>query len=258
MPPETGRIVRRAKAMAIAGAMPMLLAASLASTVAAEQRRPPLQEDADCSKCHPAGGRKFTTEFTREFHRMHGGLQCRECHQVEPHGALRLNAQRDCTSCHHDPQYHARCPQCHPAGELPDSLPMTQSLRLSVWDEPRERSWPFRHSVHVGALACADCHHDAPAYHVTVDCAGCHDQHHSAQTRCNVCHGDEVLVSHERSAHVACATSGCHSFENGSPVSANRSSCVLCHGEQDDHQPGRNCVTCHVPSGHRFPIRSGR
>jgi hypothetical protein len=46
-------------------------------------------------------------------------------------------------------------------------------------------------------------------------------------------------------AHLTCSGSGCHTAPEVERVSDTRAVCLLCHQEQENHEPGGVCVECH-------------
>ena len=181
-------------------------------------------------------------------HQDHARVECLTCHTVDPvHGEVRVRTLSDCRSCHHQPPLAADCARCHTPADVPTatySLP--RSLELSV-GVARERPLPFQHSDHPD-VACVRCHTDGLALSAAeVDCASCHEEHHSPEARCAGCHLQALETPpHPLEVHVGCGGAGCHSELPFEGVPRTRNFCVTCHEQQEDHRPGQPCANCHL------------
>jgi nitrate/TMAO reductase-like tetraheme cytochrome c subunit len=195
--------------------------------------------------------RALLQEVQRPFrHSTHAALQCTRCHaSAEQHGALRVRAPADCAACHHAAANQERCAACHTSAQLAGEYSQTVQISMSVWPAPRERRLSFAHERHA-ALSCQACHQEAPRLAAALSCTGCHVQHHSVARNCTSCHQDVNATSaHDRRVHLSCEGSGCHNGETlPRPVDA-RAVCLACHATRVNHQPGRECASCHLLRG---------
>jgi hypothetical protein len=180
-------------------------------------------------------------------HSRHDKLSCTTCHGTSSgHGDLKSSVARDCQGCHHGTRTIVRdCAQCHTPAELRAPRPVPMPFALGVLAEARSRSTPFAHERHAG-LECATCHADTRQKTVERPCASCHADHHTPDRNCASCHPDS-RGTHTRAVHATgCGASGCHDRERSAAVTPVRATCLACHGEQRDHQAGRECATCHL------------
>lgn len=145
------------------------------------------------------------------------------------------------------------CQTCHEEGARGGTRRLRAMLELSVWGEERAREVPFDHDRHEG-LPCGECHRGAEPRPV-VDCGRCHDDHHRSASPCLGCHETPPADAHDLAIHESRSCTGCHeenallaAFEAGE-VSTTRNVCVVCHQDQVEHQPGRDCAGCH-----RLPV----
>lgn len=77
-------------------------------------------------------------------------------------------------------------------------------------------------------------------------CASCHENHHTAAADCTTCHGTTARQAHTREVHTqSCAGSGCHELQGYGSMTVGRNTCLACHVDMNDHQPGRACAACH-------------
>ena len=186
-------------------------------------------------------------------HRRHKPVECTSCHATgKHHGELLLKSITDCQSCHHASATKTTagtppvsCTTCHASADMAYTIPDTLSLRFSVWQASRTRVLGFRHANHT-TLECGRCH-TAP---VTLErapdvtCASCHDQHHDPTAQCRTCHLPSKNA-HTRQAHLGCTESQCHAPKAVQQLQPKRNVCLVCHQTKVDHQPGKECATCH-------------
>jgi hypothetical protein len=185
-------------------------------------------------------------------HAQHERLSCLECHGArDRHRTVTVRTPRDCAACHHDPRRGYACASCHDADLLPEGAPHSTTMRLSVWQEARQRTLPFDHSTHA-VLACRDCHTAPVTAAVQRSCASCHTEHHRAEAECVTCHVTPPPEAHPREAHLGCAGAGCHTPREVEVPLASRTLCLACHAEQRDHEPGGVCAACHMVTPHRL------
>jgi hypothetical protein len=185
----------------------------------------------DCAVCHEAP----------RGHDAHADLACAECHRASAQATVAALSPQQCQSCHHAADQTLTCEHCH---ETRGALGSTQTLGFRVWSAPRERVLEFDHAVHV-ELECASCHVSAPALTPAAPCASCHDAHMEAQIRCAACHVAPPLGAHDVNAHLTCSGSGCHVAPLVESLASTRPVCLLCHREEEEHEPGGDCIDCH-------------
>lgn len=185
----------------------------------------------DCAVCHeePAG------------HASHGAVECAECHAGSASVILDAVTPNECQSCHHGPLQVARCEDCHTG---PSPVMSLQTLDLPVWQAPRARSLPFDHAVHV-AQDCAACHREQPSLVTDLTCASCHVEHHEPESRCITCHVAAEETAHNLDSHLGCGGAGCHSAPDMDALGLVRSGCLVCHQDQEEHEPAQECAECH-------------
>lgn len=185
------------------------------------------------------------------LHAEHTDAACTDCHATEDaHGTVTVNTLRACRSCHHEGATAEPCARCHESGELEraGTYGVPQSLRMSV-DTTPSRELPFSHPEHESE-PCAACHAEGPGLSAdAVRCAECHEEHHTATSPCVACHREAPAESHPLAVHATCTGSGCHA---ATPVTARtmaeseRSVCLSCHADEQDHRPGERCARCHL------------
>lgn len=189
----------------------------------------------ECRTCHgaPPG------------HGSHGSVACTSCHGTPPdYATLPVRSQDECMACHHDPSRTGDCGACH-SSPPPETLPVATSLRMSVWEGPRARIVSFEHGRHQ-SLTCRTCHEKAPSNAVVRGCESCHEDHHRPEASCGRCHAAEAVEHHDRSVHLGCGGEGCHQDPVVLALPPTRSVCLLCHRERLGHEPGGECVGCHL------------
>jgi hypothetical protein len=185
-----------------------------------------------CSVCHEAP----------RGHGAHAGVACADCHRASAAATVRSLTVEQCQSCHHGPEQEWTCEHCH---ETRGAVRSTQQLVFEVWGAPRARDLPFEHDAHAD-IACASCHRATPALAPAEPCASCHQDHMAAAVRCASCHVAPPAGAHDVDAHLGCAGAGCHNAAPDVEARADtRAVCLLCHQEQEAHEPGGVCVTCH-------------
>ena len=194
-------------------------------------------------------------------HSRHNTLPCLTCHTVNstktPFGLVFV-APRGCDLCHHQNVLAGRveardCVRCHR-----DSIRNTPKPVVVEVTMPQRPSAPrtvdFKHGVHQ-AIDCGTCH-QAPGI-VPPDsvrqCTACHQQHHDSTRSCAACHSRaETPAAHTRVMHAGC--DACHTPSRIAELSPTRNFCITCHAPQLNHQPGRECTTCHflaTPAAYR-------
>ncbi len=221
--------------------------------------QPPSTACQDCHKLTSNGfvhaGRTTPSPPTWDFsHTRHAKVECRECHDSsESHGQL-VVGKLECNKCHHDAQSPSviaaggECTTCH---DLPIGGPLNVelTLNLTVWDAPRTRELPFGHAPHA-EVPCRDCHSNSADMLDVPHCGTCHGEHHSRDNACWLCHSTDVQAAHTVAAHDGCQAAGCHANHVVWPVLEQNSTCLVCHADQRDHEPGGDCAECHgIPHG---------
>lgn len=180
-------------------------------------------------------------------HAQHRNLDCLVCHSVEQqHGTVVITELRQCRECHHTGELAANCTACHGPDQFRGERHLvSQTFNLSA-GPTYTRQIVFSHIQHQG-LSCTDCHRAPLTMGVTVGCAGCHEQHHAADTQCMACHTNPPRGAHTVQAHVGCAGAGCHEPVPGevAGVPRTRNLCLGCHQEMINHFPRQNCADCH-------------
>ena len=120
-------------------------------------------------------------------HADHDTVQCFTCHETgDQHGALLMRTIQDCRSCHHTAPLSTSCSQCHAAADAPDeTYAAVRTVSFSVGTGDAARALGFLHQPHA-AIGCARCHTEGAALAVAtdLDCAGCHEDHHTATSDC--------------------------------------------------------------------------
>jgi hypothetical protein len=200
----------------------------------------------------PAGGFAISPDRRPFRHDAHRAVACGTCHRPdERHRDLRRWTARDCEACHHGDATPAGCTSCHERAEFVPPRRSPTPMALSVWPGSRVRDLVFEHERHDG-IGCLDCHRGGmrvPAEH----CSACHTDHHRPEAECASCHVPPAPDVHGLAAHLTCGGAGCHSSEATLRPMHSRTSCLVCHTEQRDHRPRRDCVACHVKPGPRGP-----
>jgi len=190
----------------------------------------------ECRKCHG----------TIPGHSMHAALPCRECHVAQPSGEVAIKLTREeCLSCHHGPQQTVRCSTCH--APVPPRT-VERSLQLTVWEAPRAVFLPFDHARH-RSVQCTVCHEEPPLLTPNRACGSCHQSHHRSEADCASCHAAPPAGAHDLRVHEGCSGTGCHAEGVVAGLPESRSACLVCHRDRIDHQPGKDCKTCHWPEG---------
>lgn len=183
-------------------------------------------------------------------HPRHSSLPCLTCHLVNRPGArLVFEVPRGCDLCHHQQVLAGRveasdCVRCHRSEARTAETPVEVRVQVGT-RAPVPRSVGFRHDAHA-KVVCADCHRPpaiTPPDSVRT-CQGCHVQHHDEQRSCVQCHtrGD-LPAAHPRATHAGC--DACHAPARVAALVPVRAFCLTCHVKQKDHEPARECSTCH-------------
>ncbi len=187
-----------------------------------------------CRNCHGS---------TIPGHATHAAIGCRECHAPPTVDAASTMTHEECMSCHHGRQQTLECSTCH-APVAPRTVERT--FQLSVWKTPRTVSLPFDHARHE-SVQCSACHAEPPLLLPDRACGSCHKNHHRPDADCASCHNAPPPGVHPLSVHEGCSASGCHAETAVADLPESRSACLVCHRDRIDHQPGRDCRSCHWP-----------
>ena len=184
-------------------------------------------------------------------HATHTTVPCRACHAAAPVAAAtaRELTREECLGCHHGAQQTVGCPTCH--APVPPRT-VQRPIQLSVWRVPRATSLPFDHDRHAG-LRCAACHQEPPLLRPERACGSCHAFHHRAEATCTSCHAAPPPGAHDLHVHDGCSGAGCHAESAVSDLPRARATCLVCHRDRVDHQPGRECAPCHRLSAEGAP-----
>jgi hypothetical protein len=186
-------------------------------------------------------------------HSRHASIACTECHgTTNTHGGLKFATPAGCAACHHSNEQRATCTTCHATASL-GSRSVLVSFMISARRDPVTRPLAFAHTTHA-ALNCAKCHSSDVTRAVAVTCASCHSDHHAPTADCTTCHAG-ARTGHDRSVHEGCAR--CHTDPRVEALPVSRAVCIVCHQEQRNHYPNRDCATCHALPDHDL-MRAGR
>lgn len=189
----------------------------------------------DCATCHTSV----------PGHRSHAAVACRECHQNGTAPPPVPPATEVCLACHHREEEPRPCAYCH----VPVAPLVTEhSVHLGVWTEARLRELPFEHARHATS-ECATCHLTRPRLETSLRCGACHENHHRADAACLACHAEPREGAHGLESHLGCAGAGCHSDPVVEALPPRRPLCLVCHQDQIEHNPGRDCADCHQVRG---------
>lgn len=181
-------------------------------------------------------------------HDRHTSIACHACHAPgEAHGKVIIRAPQDCDACHHSTRQRAVCTECHSRNEIAAPREITVAARTSVFTGTRDRTLTFRHELHA-SLQCRSCHGDGTSLGNPRSCTSCHESHHQQARNCSSCHATPLAEHARQTAHQGCATAGCHQDVPVAALEPSRNVCLVCHREQTDHKPGRDCATCHLVS----------
>jgi len=186
-----------------------------------------------CRNCHA----------TIPGHGTHAAIACRECHAPPARDIASTMSHEQCMSCHHGSQQTFQCSACH--APVPPRT-VERSIQLTVWKAPRTVSLPFDHARH-GSVQCSACHADPPLLTPDRACGSCHQNHHRPDADCASCHTAPPPGVHPLSVHEGCSGTGCHAESAVAGLPESRSACLVCHRDRIDHQPGKDCRSCHWP-----------
>jgi hypothetical protein len=182
-------------------------------------------------------------------HVAHERLDCTECHAAPAQDvSLRALSPRECLECHHDERQAAACPDCHAPASLEDGLVVQSPVRVSTWETSRDRAFSFDHGRHA-SVKCQDCHESSVLREFRTECRACHEPHHRVEAGCGACHTRVERTVHVEAAHAGCGGTTCHQDALVAALPPARPVCLACHGEQVDHEAGRECADCHAIPG---------
>jgi len=174
-------------------------------------------------------------------HGAHGTLACAECHAASEQATQGTVSRGECMACHHSAERQTTCARCHDPGGLRN---VQQSVHLGVWPAARVRRLPFDHQWHE-AETCDACHRNGPTLTPNPSCASCHEDHHRPDARCMTCHESPATGAHPLAAHLGCSGEGCHTEPALAAMAQTRTVCLVCHQDQEQHEPGEQCAECH-------------
>lgn len=275
------RTLRTAGALHNVRGADRLFRAAVDSTVAAYRLaglaappRPALGSDpvaTTCLGCHygveAARDTVFGQTFDHASHVVRANVACKDCHtdegyfldgksggaeedkDVNPrHGKTTVSAKR-CNDCHHSPTQTLSCTACHAYGDQRMQRPVRVSMALNLRPEnaPKSRDVPFSHPQH-REVKCESCHKSTSEVRQVVGCRDCHDDHHTERAKnyasCTACHTGAAQAKHTRDDHLRCTS--CHVRQTVARLLPTRTLCLTCHVKQVDHEPGKECSTCHM------------
>ncbi len=185
-------------------------------------------------------------------HARHRKVECTSCHSSKTkHGEVMVRTMTDCQSCHHKPATVAQgmtaCQQCH-QGARARGITVRQPFKVSArpaGNPTPVRPLTFNHQQH-GKVQCQQCHSTPTTLAVTKTCTSCHQDHHQVERSCRSCHSTpSPRTVHQRTAHLGCAGSGCHTDQAAINLPARRNVCLACHQTMVTHKPNRECAQCH-------------
>jgi hypothetical protein len=188
-----------------------------------------------CTECHD----------TVRGHGSHSDLRCVQCHEASDQAIETGLTPADCMACHHAADQGAPCSACHEDIGL---RTVRRSVRLGVWAAPRMRTLPFDHVRHE-TERCNACHESRPSLAATTSCQTCHEDHHRPDVRCMSCHEPPGVGAHNLQSHLGCTGSGCHSEPGLNELAQRRPTCLVCHQNLEQHEPGLECAECHRVRG---------
>jgi hypothetical protein len=196
-------------------------------------------------------------------HPRHTTVPCLTCHLDRSGAMLTFERPRGCRECHHRDPDRAECVHCHAGATQPDSI-RARVVVAAAGRAGLERQVSFPHRTHTN-LPCVGCHTAPltllPADSVTT-CQGCHDEHHTVGRSCATCHRTAAILAPHRAParpHVAC--DACHATAAIAALTPTRSLCLACHDAKVDHNPQRECTSCHFqadPEQYRSRLRRKR
>lgn len=222
------------------------LTALVTAGVGAAREIPMQQDTTPC--CRVAGAPASQTPAARPFeHRRHVSLLCPTCHDAHSGSLLNFERPRGCQTCHHQAPEEMRCPTCHAPDQL--AAPRPRVVTVTVRGRPpRPRTVGFPHARHA-TLRCPTCH-TQPVTMAIGDsvgtCTACHDDHHQGGRTCSICHSDAAAFApHAPPAQAHAGCDACHAVRTVARLLPDRRMCLTCHSAKADHQPGKECTTCH-------------
>lgn len=209
-----------------------------------------------CEKCHGnaaemaalrTGDAKALTVV--DANALHGGLECKLCH--DPHGNKPLvpEGQPVCVRCHRfeifsaggvpktGPEGHRNCEGCHRP-----HAPRKHALDSCVRCHETRAKGP-KGAATAGKAASTALQHTS--------CASCHLPHswRAERSGCVTCHEDKAAIAATRTpkGHGTCMN--CHDVHGPPPSGA---ICTKCHTDKQRHvavapAKHKDCVSCHEP-----------
>lgn len=189
-------------------------------------------------------------------HGTHGDVECTTCHPRPTGQEVRpTRSWEGCMACHHSPERRAEgCPSCHGSSEDGSFvLPVREPPAAGESARDPTGGLPFSHDPH-RAVPCASCHEGGTSLAVERSCDSCHERHHRPDASCMTCH-DDVRDAHDAQAHLGCGGDGCHTSPTVLALPESRSVCLTCHQDRAQHEPGRECATCHATGRPDAPAR---
>lgn len=208
-------------------------------------------DGSDCASCHEGIVGVDPVQSLPDFtHTDHELVECAGCHNsAEGHGRVTVTGVEDCRACHHTAPVSRSCERCHASSDGPErSFRTVRALTFSVGTEDPRRTLTFPHEAH-NEVDCGRCHTQglALAPPADLDCASCHEEHHTAESDCAACHRVASVEAHPPSqAHVTCSGASCHQRVPFESVPRTRDFCLGCHQDLREHEAPRACAECHT------------
>jgi c(7)-type cytochrome triheme protein len=120
---------------------------------------------------------------------------------------------------------------------------------------------PWKLAGKHAAIKCSSCHTGGPAK--PASCRGCHkigepgapmaslacnqchqkDQQVRPLANCTTCHAERAGL-HKAKTHAGAGCTTCHSPHTWAPAA--RETCLTCHADRAQHNPGQACSQCHA------------
>jgi nitrate/TMAO reductase-like tetraheme cytochrome c subunit len=208
-------------------------------------------DGSDCASCHEGMAVVDPVQAVLDFtHDDHELVECASCHtSTAGHGLVSIATVEDCRSCHHTEPVSRSCERCHEPSDAPDeSFRTTRSVSYSVGTEDPARTLTFPHPQHAD-IDCGRCHTQGLALEppASLDCVGCHEDHHTAESDCASCHRVAPVAAHPPSqAHITCSGASCHENVPFATIPRTRAFCLGCHQDLRQHEAPRACAECHT------------
>lgn len=192
--------------------------------------------DEMCKNCHENGNGTWKQIADTAGHKVHAEEQrvsCLKCHSVTLHRFA--PPEKICLACHSDKDMtissmgQRYCLDCH--NFLRENSPLRPQrqdcLKCHESQAQKEVHWP---STAPMQFQCSQCHRPHKNERPTGACASCHQ-------------GQENKGKHAVRTHASATCSTCHKPHEWRVTQ--RETCLTCHQNKVDHNPGTFCASCH-------------